>query len=116
MEQVKIGIFNAIGSEFCMEASDGELIYNKIISLFNEHRSVVLDFQNVEMITSAFLNTAVGQLYGKYEPEFIKENLSVENMLPEDMVLLKRVVDTAKLFYSDPERLQNSINEILGED
>ncbi|MBP9742521.1 MAG: STAS-like domain-containing protein [Burkholderiales bacterium] len=115
MEQIKINIYNAIGSSFAMEASDGQLIYDKITKLFDEQKSIMLDFQNIEMITSAFLNTAIGQLYGKYDAVFIKRNLSVENMLPEDMVLLKRVVDTAKLFYSDPERLQNSIDEILGE-
>lgn len=74
-----------------------------------------VDFQNVEMITSAFLNTVVGQLYRDYHSAFIKEHLSVVNMLPEDMALLKRAVDTVKLFYSDPERLQKSIDEILGE-
>ncbi|MCD4803205.1 MAG: STAS-like domain-containing protein [Anaerolineales bacterium] len=68
------------------------------------------------MLTSAFLNTAIGQLYRDFTEEKIKSSLSVKHMLPEDKALLKRVTTTAKLYYNDPERMQNSINEILGEE
>lgn len=115
MEAIKIIVYNVVGNSFCVEADDGQLIYDLLDKAFKENRITQLDFQNVEMITSAFLNTAVGQLYRDYAASFIKEHLSVVNMLPEDMSLLKRTVDTAKLFYSDPDRLQKSIDEILGE-
>lgn len=115
MEAIKIIIYREVGNSFCVEADDGQLIFDLLNKAFKVNRAVQLDFQNVEMITSAFLNTAVGQLYRDYSADFIKQNLSVVNMLPEDMALLKRAVDTAKLFYSDPERLQKSIDEILGE-
>lgn len=115
MESVKLSIYNIIGNSFGVEADDGEIVHKAIIHAFNEQRNVQLDFQNIEMITSAFLNTAVGQLYRDHDTDFIRKHLSVINMLPEDMALLKRAVDTAKLFYSDPDRLQKSIDEILGE-
>lgn len=115
MEVIKVIVYNIVGNSFCIEADDGQLIFNLLDKAFKEERTAQLDFQNVEMVTSAFLNTAVGQLYRDYSVDFIKQHLSVVNMLPEDMALLKRAVDTAKLFYSDPERLQKSINEILGE-
>jgi hypothetical protein len=75
---------------------------------------VLLDFQNIEVLTAAFLNTSIGQLYSKYSSEVIKSNLSVENMFPEDVILLKKVVETAKLFYRDPGSLKKSIDDILG--
>ncbi len=43
MEQIKINIYNAIGSSFAMEASDGQLIYDKITKLFDEQKSIMLD-------------------------------------------------------------------------
>lgn len=115
MEVIKVIVYNVVGNSFCVEADDGQLIFNLLEKAFKENRAIQLDFQNVEMITSAFLNTAVGQLYRDYDSRFIKEHLSVVNMLPEDMALLKRAVDTAKLFYSDPDRLQKSIDEVLGD-
>jgi Icc-related predicted phosphoesterase len=113
MEQIRISVYNSVGNSFCTEADDGKIVYESIKNAIVNKKSVILDFQNVEMITSAFLNTSVGQLYGEYAEDFIKNNLSVENILPEDAVLLKRVVETAKLYYNDDGSLQESINEIL---
>ncbi|TXI99409.1 MAG: DUF4325 domain-containing protein [Neisseriales bacterium] len=114
MKEIRINIYNIIGNSFAIEADDGELIYKRIEQVFDEKRMVLLDFQNIEVLTAAFLNTSIGQLYSKYSSEVIKSNLSVENMLLEDMILLKRVVETAKLFYSDPSGLKKSIDDILG--
>ncbi len=113
MNVIKIKVYNIVGNSSCIEADDGQLIFNLLERVFKENHVAQLDFQNVEMVISAFLNTAVGQLYRDYDANFIKEHLGVVNMQPEDMVLLKRTVDTAKLFYSDPDRLQKSIDEIF---
>jgi len=67
------------------------------------------------MMTSTFLNTAIRLLYRDFKEDKIKSNLSVEQMLPEDRTLLKRVVKTARLYYKNPKKMQESIKEILGE-
>jgi hypothetical protein len=51
-------------------------------------------------------------LYKEYPDEFIKANLKVSDISDSGKVALKRVVDTAKLFYKDPEALKRSIDEI----
>lgn len=109
---MNISIINAIGDTFGVEAEEGNKVYELITRAFAENKKVLLSFQNIEMLTTAFLNTAVGQLYKDYSTEFIKENLSVSNISESGKVALKRVVDTAKLFYSDPEALKRSIDEI----
>ena len=65
------------------------------------------------MLTTAFLNTAVGQLYKDFSEDYIKENLRVSDISESGKVSLKRVVDTAKLFYKNPDAMQQSINDIL---
>jgi len=116
MENIVINIFNIVGSSFCVEADDGEKVYTLLKKAVENNKKVTLSFQNVEMLTSAFLNTAIGQIYRDFDEELIKKLLSVDNMLPEDKVLLKRVTKTAKLFYKNPERMLQSINKILGEE
>lgn len=116
MKKLKISIFNLVGSSFCVEADDGNKVYNFIRTALEERKNIVLDFINVEMLTSAFLNTAVGQIYRDFTEIEIKNRILVENLAPEDIVLLKRVINTAKLYFKDPNRLQNSINEVLGEE
>jgi len=115
MENTTINIVNTVGDSFCVEAEDGQKVFELIKKALSEKRSVTLSFLNVEMLTTAFLNTAVGQLYRDFSEEFIKENLKVENLTNSGAVSLKRVVDTAKLYYKDPEAMQRSINEIMGE-
>lgn len=115
MAELNISVFNTVGNAFCVEADDGEKIFHQISKAFKNEKKVVLSFQNVEMLTSAFLNTAIGQLYRDFSEITIKENLSVIQLDGIELSLLKRVIDTAKLFYNDPERLEKSINKIMGD-
>ncbi len=115
MEILTISVFNTVGNSFCVEADDGQKVYEIIKKALQENRKVKVSFQNVEMLTSAFLNTAIGQLYKDFTEEEIKRSLSVDNLANEDAALLKRVVSTAKLYYKNPEEMERSIAEILGE-
>lgn len=112
MENITINIVNTIGDVYGVEAEDGQKVFELISKAFNDKKKVILSFQNIEMLTTAFLNTAVGLLYKDLTEDFIKENLSVSDISESGKVALKRVVDTAKLFYSDPEALKRSIDEI----
>jgi len=116
MEMISIKVLNLVGSSFCVEAEDGNKLFDYIQQAFKENKGIKLDFLNVEMLTSAFLNSAIGQLYRDFKEEEIRRLLVVENLASEDVALLKRVITTAKLFFKYPERMQNSINEILGDD
>ena len=113
MKNTTINIVNTVGDVYCVEAEDGQKVFDLITKAFSEDHKVVLSFQNVEMLTTAFLNTAIGQLYKDYSEEFIRENLSVIDISESGKVSLKRVVITAKLFYKDPEAMQRSIHEIM---
>jgi len=115
MQEINISVFNTVGNSFCVEADDGQKVYNLIQKALQEGKKVKLSFQNAEMLTSAFLNTAIGQLYRDFPEDKVKSSLTAEYLSPEDKALFKRVTTTAKLYYKDPERMQNSIKEILGE-
>lgn len=115
MESTTINIVNTIGDVYGVEAEDGQKVYELLKKAIDGGHKVVLSFLNIEMLTTAFLNTAIGQLYKDYSEEQIKQHLQVTDISDSGKVALKRVVDTAKLFYSDPDALQRSINDILGE-
>lgn len=115
MEANTINIINVVGDSYCIEAEDGEKVFALISKAIADDKKVILSFLNVEMLTTAFLNTAIGQLYRDFSEEKIKEYLSVKDMTQNGLTALKRVVDTAKLYYKDPEAMQRSINDILGD-
>jgi hypothetical protein len=115
MKTININIINIVGGSFCTEADDGQKVYEVILRALKEGRKVKISFLNVEMLTTAFLNTAIGQLYRDYTEEAIKERLSVESISASGAVSLKRVVETAKQYYKNPDAMKESINNILGE-
>ncbi len=107
-EYVSISLFEVVGSHLCVASSDGQKVYRRIISAIENDRSVLLSFQNVSTLTAAFLNSAIGQLYGVYSEEKIRSLLKVEDIEQDDLALVKRVVDNAKLYFKDPERYRQA--------
>ncbi len=112
MESITINIVNTIGDIYGVEAEDGQKVFELIVKAFGDQKKVILSFQNIEMLTTAFLNTAVGQLYKDFKDDFIRNNLKVSEISESGKVALKRVVETAKLYYKDPDALKRSIDEI----
>jgi hypothetical protein len=90
-------------------------VFEEIKKVLIEKRKAALSFLNIRMLTIAFLNTAIGQLYRNFPEDLIKENLRVEHLSQSGLVSLKRVNDTAKLYYKDPDTMQRSIKNILGD-
>jgi hypothetical protein len=116
IEQVTIRVFEIVGSSLCVASDDGQKVHDEISAVLKKKGKARLSFLNVKSLTSAFLNTAVGQLYGEFSEGQIKSNLSVAEMEQDDLYLLKRVVDTAKQYFKDPERTQKAREEVLGRD
>ena len=113
---VTISIFEVVGSSLCVASGDGQKVYDRIAAVLKQDRRVSLSFRNVSTLTSAFLNTAIGQLYGTFTEDQIRTLLKVEDMEADDVALLKRVVDTAKRYFQDPERFNNVVQEVLEDD
>lgn len=115
-QSLNISVFQVVGSQLCVSSDDGQKVHDRIALALKEGRRVTVSFLNVTGLTSAFLNAAIGQLYGSFAEEQIRSLLMVEDMQPDDMALLKRVVETAKQYFQDPERFQLAMQEALEED
>jgi len=113
---VTIAMFEVVGSPLCVASSDGQKVYERLASALKESRSVSLSFHNVSTMTSAFLNSAIGQLYGEFREEQIRSLLKVQDMQPDDMALLKRVVETAKEYFKDPKKFDQALRDELGDE
>lgn len=111
-----MSVFEVIGSPLCVASSDGQKLYERLLAALEQNRHVSLSFLNVSTLTSAFLNAAIGQLYGALDEDRIRELLDVDDIEEDDRELLRRVVDTAKLYFEDPERFKDAMREVLGEE
>lgn len=115
-KDVMISIFEVVGSPLCVASGDGQKVYERLASALKEDWSVSLSFHNVSTLTSAFLNAAIGQLYGEFSEEQIRSLLKVQDMQSDDMALLKRVVETAKEYFKDPQKFNKAVKDTLGDE
>lgn len=108
---INIKITDETGSSSAISVDDGNSIFNKIDKSLNSGLKVNLDFQDTDFMITAFINAAIGQLYGTYSDEFLQENLKLINVKPEDALLFHQVGQRAKEFFENPVAFEKSIKE-----
>ncbi len=116
MKEIRISIFEQIGSTAAVSSEDGELLHERILKGLEGDVIVLLDFINIELITSTFLNAAIGQLYNRFDSPFLRTRLKLDNLAKEDLELLKKVIERAKEYFEDKEKTEKNIKEVLGDE
>lgn len=58
-----IKIHEIIGSNIAVTAKSGQEVFKVIKQYISDNTAVILDFTGIDTLTTAFLNTAIGQLY-----------------------------------------------------
>jgi len=115
-DEIVVRVFDIVGGPLCVSADDGQTVHDKIAPLLRDNRKVVVSFERVETLISAFLNAAIGQLYGEFTEERIRELLSVRDMTSEDLTMLKRVVDNAKVYFKNRKQFDQAWKEEVGDE
>jgi hypothetical protein len=113
-EPITLQLTEIVGATLCVASADGQEVYEQTATALKNGHKVRLSFLNVESLTAAFLNAAVGQLYGVFPEGQLHNSLSVANIDPDDLALLRRVIETAKLYFKSPDRIESARVEILG--
>jgi len=113
-EKIIIRIYDEVGGDAAISVSDGEVVYNKIDEAISNKISVTLDFQNINLIITAFLNACIGQLYSKYSSDELNNYLHLENVKPEDNHLFNMAIKRAKEYFDDQDGFNKSVDEVLG--
>ena len=112
-KNMRISLYEVVGGPFCVASDDGQKIYDRIAAALEADRGVALSFHNVTALTWAFLNAAIGQLYGTFSEKRIRSLLKVEDAEPDALSLVERVVANAKLYFQDPQRFEQAVQEVM---
>lgn len=113
-EKVKIRIIETAGNNFCVAACDGQKVHDRIAEAFRKNSKVELSFAETDELTPAFLNSAVGQLYGTFQAEMIEKSLSFTDLDPEDEIVLKRVMERAKGYFEHESSCRKAFRDLIG--
>ena len=76
MKEIKLSIASITGGGICVAASDGNKVHDAIKTEIDRGSRVTISFSGVTRMTTAFLNAAIGQLYGEFTEEHIRQHLA----------------------------------------
>lgn len=104
-----------IKGDIAVSTNDGDTVYNLINDYLKNQKSVIIDFSGISIMTTAFLNAAIGQLYSNalYSDDFLNKSLQLKNVEKEDRILFSEVVKRAKEYFKDKKGFEDSTNSII---
>ena len=113
---ITIVVTEAIADTLCLASGDGQKLYERIAPLINEGKNVIIDFQNVEETTPAFMDEAIAQLYENFPEEQVEKSLSFLNINSHAAYDIEDAVYWTKEYLKDPQRFKEAGIKVLGED
>jgi hypothetical protein len=99
-----------------VSSDEGDKINDIINQLLKEYEVVELDFSDIKLLTTAFLNAAIGQLYKDYTSEKLSARLKLTNVTPDDAFRFKLVTNRAKEYFKNKQSFDESVNKIVNEE
>ncbi len=115
--KVVLKIYEIVGGPVWVSTDDGQKVYEKIAASFKAGRPVELSFANRGNLITAFLNAAVGQLYGgQFTDEFLLNNLSFVDISKEDRDMLDRAIENAKRYFANRPQFDAAWQREVGDD
>ena len=112
---VTLKIGDLIASRNCVSASNGEKIYNKLAPLIESSIPVCLSFEGVRIVNTAFLNVAVGQLFGHFAKDRIENLISYNGLSGPDMKFVERVMKNSEIYFSRKSAYDRAWKEEIGD-
>lgn len=84
-----------------LSRESGLSLYKRILPELMAGRQVVLDFSEVPIVTPTFLNASIGYLLRDFDVKKLSGLVKVSHLQPQDLELLTRVVENAKIIYAE---------------
>ena len=98
-KNIELKVKEIIDSKIAFDDSNGD---KKIIEVTNGNsQTVILDFDGIDLVNTAFLNNAIGRLFDKEVYNIEKNRVLIRNMDDTKKDLLKETISNAVKRYSD---------------
>ncbi len=113
LAMAQLQIADIIGGNAAFTPTAGDRVFEQIHGSLQESAETVLDFKGVSLITTAFLNAAIGQLYAHYNSDFLNQHLRLQNVAPDDTKRFRMVLDRAKEYFADKTKFEEDRNTLF---
>ena len=95
MVPLTVKVKTLIGTNTAAERESSKKVFKAINAGLEMGRKVRLSLEGMTVVTAAFLNEAVGQLYFFYTQEFLRDHLELVDAMPDDHAKYYRVCANA---------------------
>jgi hypothetical protein len=112
-EPIQIRVADLINSPRAVDDADGERVFKEVCALLKAGQKVQLSFDGIIMVITAFLNAAVGKLYGELPEEKINQLLKITDLRDAFHPSLDKSVEWSKAYFANRERMEQAIKEEL---
>jgi small nuclear ribonucleoprotein (snRNP)-like protein len=103
-----IRVEDLIKSKVCISSERGEKLYEAIISAVRMGKKTYVSFDGITCISSAFLDSAIGELYnGEFSKKELKEKISIIGLKEDDLFIMRRVAERAEEFFKNPQKIES---------
>lgn len=116
---IYLKVKDIIGTDLAVSTENGQKVYEIIERNLDNNNKIVLNFEGITILITAFLNAAIGSLFKnqKYTPDFLNENVLLTNIDSNDAYLFIEVINRAKEYFSDKDFVnKNNEDSIYGKD
>ena len=110
-QAISISIYQVVGHHLCVAPADGQKVFERINQALVARRSVSLSFENVTALTGAFLNAAIGHLYGNFDEDTLRSHINITHIENHDLGLLVGVIKNAKVYFKDKKSSNPTTHE-----
>ena len=99
---MNIVITEVVGSSPLVTLEKGQLLHDLILPLLLQGEEVHLDFAGIGVLSSPFLNMAIGRLLKDMPIDSLRDRLHFVNMSEENRSVLDKVLNNSNVYYNDP--------------
>ncbi|SHH24058.1 STAS-like domain-containing protein [Clostridium grantii] len=94
---MNLSIKEVIKSNSASDNDQGNIFFNKLKGLLEEQNNkIYIDFQGIDLVTTAFLNDAIGKIFLDYPFDEVKDKIKFRNIRDrDDLEMLKLVITNA---------------------
>lgn len=101
-ENIELNVKEIIDSKIAFDDSNGDKLLKEIINVTKDNsKTVILNFDGIDLVNTAFLNNAIGRLFDKNVYNIEKNRVLIRNMDETKKNLLKETISNAVKKYSD---------------
>ena len=108
-----LNIKDLIGRDTAVSSDDGDILFKNINEQIKSGIVVELDFSEISILTTAFLNSAIGQLYNIYSSSQLNSSIKLKNVAEDDKILFIKVIERAKEYFANKRNFEDSANKAL---